>query len=260
MPILLYHSVSDTSDGSFAPYVIEPDAFAHHMDLIADRGHTALTVSDLVRIESSGRPLPEHPVVITFDDGFEDFFTQAWPILRAAGLPATLYMTTGPTARPGNWIQHDACGRRPMLSAEQLVELDSQGCEIGAHTVTHPELDCVGSDRARREIRDSRADLEAILGHRVASFAYPHGHHDRKVRQMVLDAGFDSACAVKNLLSHPGDDHFALARFTVEADISDESLIEILDGRGVGVVKDREPLRTTAYRAVRRCRHRLRRA
>lgn len=257
IPILLYHSISEQSEGPFAPYALEPEVFAKHVDVVVDKGFDTLTVSELRRLTASGRRLPERPAVLTFDDGFADFASAAWPLLRSAGLAATLYVTTGPLERPGAWSQHISSGRRPMLSAEQLVDLDSEGCEIGAHTVTHPQLDCIDRAGARQEIEQSRAHIETILGHPVRSFAYPHGYHDRKVRHMVIEAGFDSACAVKNLLSHPGDDRFALARVTIEADIGSDDLIRLLEGEGTALAGSRERVRTTAHRAVRRGRHRL---
>lgn len=255
IPILLYHSVADAPAGPFAPWTLPPDRFEEHLDVIQAEDRTALTLSELVRRTSTGAPLPTRPVVITFDDGFADNATAAWPALQARGLPATAYITTGPLRQPDGWTQHEASGRRPMLTPEQVVRLDAEGCEIGAHTVTHPELDCLHQDRARAEIVGSRRDLEDLLGHPIASFAYPHGHHDRCTRGLVVDAGFDSAVAVKDALSHAGDDRFALARLTVTADWDVDRLARALNGVGVRRVGGRERLRTKAHRVVRRRRH-----
>jgi peptidoglycan/xylan/chitin deacetylase (PgdA/CDA1 family) len=256
LPILLYHSVADDVTGAFAPYAISREAFGEHLDLLVERGHTVLTVSSLVQAIASGRPLPERPVVVTFDDGFADFADAAWPELSDRDIPATLYVTCGPLGGTSDWLRSEGQGNRPMLSWDALRGLAAEGCEIGAHTVSHPPLDCLSRAQAEHEIRASKSELEDGLGRLVPSFAYPHGHHDRHVRQMVIDAGFESACAVKNALSHPDDDRFALARITVTGDVSATTLADRLEGRGVPRAHHRERLRTTAWRTVRRRRHR----
>lgn len=256
IPILLYHSVAEGISGDFAPYAISRAAFGEHLDLIVDRGHHALTVTDLVTALRSGTELPPNPVVITFDDGFADFAEAAWPELSERRLPATLYVATGELGGTSTWLDDQGVGDRPMLSWQALADLDADGCEIGAHTVSHPPLDCISRADAEREIVGSRLALEDGLGHPVASFAYPHGHHDRHVRRIVIDAGFDSAAAVKNALSHPDDDLYALARITVLGDVTPTQLARYLDGSGARTAPRRERLRTTAWRTVRRRRHR----
>lgn len=255
VPILLYHSIADTPDDPFAHWTIPPSRFGDHLDVIQAENCTALTVSELVRLTASSAPLPPRPVVITFDDGFADTATTAWPQLQDRGLPATVYITTGPLRMPGLWTQHERSGRRPMLTTDAVQRLDREGCEIGAHTVTHPELDCLQEDWARTEIVESRQHLEELLDHPIASFAYPHGHHNRCTRGLVIDAGFESAAAVKNALSHPTDDRFALARLTVTSSWDSEALARALAGVGVRRVGRRERLRTKAHRVIRRCRY-----
>lgn len=256
IPILLYHSVASGIAGEFAPYAISRAAFAEHLDVILERGHSPLTVSDLARRLRSGEDLPARPVVITFDDGFADFADDAWPELESRGLPATLYVATAELGGTSTWLADAGQGDRPMLTMAQLRELSAAGCEIGAHTRSHPPLDCISRAAAEAEIRGSKLDLEDGLGTAVPSFAYPHGHHDRHVRRIVVDAGFESACAVKNALSHPADDLYALARITVFGDVTADRLEGYLDGRGVRLAPRRELLRTTAWRTVRRRRHR----
>lgn len=256
IPVLLYHSVAGDVDGAFAPYTVSPATFARHLDLVVESGSTALTFSGLVDALTGAAPMPERPVVITFDDGFADFATAAWPELATRRLPATLYVTTGALGSTSTWLERDGAGDRPMLTWDDVVALDAAGCEIGAHTVTHVPLDCVDRPLAEREIRGSRAALEDALGHEVRTFAYPHGHHDRHVRRLVIDAGFESAAAVRNALSHPRDDVFAVARVTVRRDDSDARIAELIDGRGAPIAPRRELARTKVWRRVRRHRHR----
>jgi peptidoglycan/xylan/chitin deacetylase (PgdA/CDA1 family) len=183
--------------------------------------------------------------VVTFDDGYADFLDAA-ERLETAGLPATLYMTTG------------QIGAARMLTRRQLQSLGGP-VEVGAHSRTHPRLDELASWRLRDEVHGSKADLEDLLQRPMRSFAYPHGTHDRQVRQTVVDAGFDSAAAVKNAFSHDRDDPFAIARITVTAGTTAERIGQLLQGRGAPAAWAKERRRTRAYRSYRRVRRRLRR-
>ncbi len=256
IPILLYHGVDDHVPAGLAPYVMAPERFDEHMRYLADRGCQALTVSELTDRIDRGDPLPENTVVVTFDDGLADFGRHAWPILRTYGLPATLYVVSDRIGGEAQWLS--AFGPpSSMLTWDEVRELDAQGCEIGAHSATHPELDAMPRARLVEEIRGSRTTLAMGLGHPVRSFAYPHGYHDRKVKDAVRLAGFDSACAVRNMLSSAGDDRFAIARVTIEATYDVPTLARVLDGVGLPVAPRRQQLRTVGWRAVRRTKRRV---
>jgi peptidoglycan/xylan/chitin deacetylase (PgdA/CDA1 family) len=251
VPILLYHSVDQKPSRWIAPFTITPEVFQEHLDVIASLNCQPLTVSALVDCLRSERPLPARPVIITFDDGFADMAATVAPGLARRGFPATLYVTTaallgGPIPTPH---------RLPpaaMLSWDQLSRLEADGIEVGAHTLTHPALDTVSERTAFTEIGGSKAALEEALGHPVRSFAYPHGHHDRRVTTLVRRAGFDSACAVKNTLSSAADDQFALSRMTVMAVTSAGCLEQWLLGQGAPLWSPRTRWRTRAGRQYRR--------
>ena len=254
LPILLYHSVQDRAPGSFGPWAVGRQLFVDHMDKLVELGYTGLSIGQLMNLTRAGRPLPDKTVLVTFDDGFADFASNAWPVMKARGFPATLYVTAGVVDGISQWLEPMGAGQLPMLGTEAIRELADDGVEIGAHSMTHPQLDCVGRDQARREIIDSKSALEMIVGRPVDSFAYPHGYHDRTVKKMVIDAGYTSAAAVRNALSHAQDDPFALARFTVMGDCTVEHLENVLAGRGIGRARSTERWRTSAWRQVRRIR------
>jgi GT2 family glycosyltransferase/peptidoglycan/xylan/chitin deacetylase (PgdA/CDA1 family) len=239
--VLLYHSISDaTGTDSFA---ISPHKFAAHLDLIEASGRTAVTISELARgLRSPGR-LPENAVAITFDDGFADTLS-AVRQLRARDLRATVYVQTGAIG---------SAGRLDRAQLETLAQWDAS-LELGAHTISHPRLDELSSDRARAEIRGSKLALEDLIGRPVDSFAYPHGAYDERVRHLVIESGFLSAAAVKNALSHELDDAWAIARWSVRADTTVDEVESFLGGGGAPLAWRRERARTKAYRQVRRLR------
>jgi peptidoglycan/xylan/chitin deacetylase (PgdA/CDA1 family) len=252
IPVLLYHGVAPTAPASLQPWVMHPDRFAAHMDLVVERGLTPLTVSELVDAYRGERPLPERPIAITFDDGMADFAEHAWPALRARELTATMYVVAGSIGGEVDWL--DDLGDHPpaMLTADEIRALDADGCEIGAHSMTHPELDTLRRRPIGDEVELSRRELSTIVGRPVRSFAYPHGYHDRRVKDAVVRAGYDSAAAVREAFSSRGDDTLALARITVLHDVTVEQLGAVLDGQGHPVAPFPEAVRTKAWRLARR--------
>jgi peptidoglycan/xylan/chitin deacetylase (PgdA/CDA1 family) len=236
IPILCYHAVSDDPTGPLAPWSMTPQRFDEHLDALDAAGYRPVALDQR---EEPGA------VVLTVDDGYDD---HAWTRLAERGWPATLYVTTGFTGSTFHG--------RPMLDRGRIRELADAGITIGAHGHTHVALDAVAPEVARDEVHRSRDLLEAWTGRPVASFAYPHGFHDRRVRELVVDAGFRSACAVKQALSSTDDDPFALARIMPTGDVTAEALIERLRTAPVAS-GGREQLRTTAFRLVRRARHRV---
>ena len=251
VPILLYHSVSATPPTWIAPFAVSPRTFATHLDLIASRGHTVLTVSELQEAIERGAPIPRRPLLLTFDDGFADFL-QASEELTARKLGSTLYVTTGALRGRRGADPGLALPPADMLSWSELRTLPDRGVEIGAHTHTHPQLDVLPPRQASEEIRRSKHLLEDALGRDVRSFAYPHGFHSSGVCRSVRAAGYTSACAVMNALSSENDRLFALARLTVRADTGLDRLRAWLAGSDARVAPFRERTATRAWRFCRR--------
>jgi peptidoglycan/xylan/chitin deacetylase (PgdA/CDA1 family) len=257
VPILAYHSISNEPAPWIRRFSVAPEMFLHQLELILDAGATALTISAFADVVAGKRTLPERPVVITFDDGLSDFRDEAIPLLRQAGLVATLYVTTGFLNDADRTTYFRPAG--PWLDSRALVELHDQGVEIGAHSHTHPQLDTVSPAVAREEIETSKDILEQLLQEPVRSFAYPHGFLNRTVRRLVRESGYESACGCRNALSSTSDDPLALARLLVRRTTSPTTFAGWLDGRGVPIAPVRESVRTRAWRSYRRGRAFVRR-
>jgi peptidoglycan/xylan/chitin deacetylase (PgdA/CDA1 family) len=239
IPVLLYHSVNDRT-GARDRWTVSPSELAAHVSAVSASGRTSLTVSEIAEGLRGERALPPRPVGITFDDGFSDTYAAVGELLRRE-LRSTVYVTTG------------EIGTRDRLSRLQLAGLaEMPSVELGAHAVHHRRLDQLGDRELAAEIGDSKAQLEDASAATIHTFAYPHGAYDRAAREAVVAAGYRSAAAVKNALSHERDDPFAIARWTVTAGTSAARIAEVLDGKGVIPAWAHERLRTRAYRAARR--------
>jgi peptidoglycan/xylan/chitin deacetylase (PgdA/CDA1 family) len=168
--ILTYHRVlpdgTDVSGVEPGMYV-RASTFARQLDWIASRFPTR-TLGQLLREppDPDGDPV----AVITFDDGWRDNLTVAWPLLRARNIPATLFVVSESVAAGGNGVGE-------FVRPHELRALSDEGMEIGAHTATHPSLDRVDRATAEAELGASKAAVEAWTGRPCEVFAYPYGAH-----------------------------------------------------------------------------------
>jgi peptidoglycan/xylan/chitin deacetylase (PgdA/CDA1 family) len=246
IPVLLYHSVREVPLPGLQRWTLSPAEFQQHLAAVAASGRTSVTMSALADGLAGRAVLPEAPVAITFDDGFDDTLP-ALKVVLEHGLAATAYVQTGRVGSAGWLNEHEV----------EAVGALGPRIEVGAHTIDHQRVDELSGAALEREVAGSKRALEDILGVPVGGFAYPHGAHDPRSRDAVIAAGYTHAAAVKNALSHPGDDPFAIARWTVEGGTTPGRIVEVLAGDGVGVASRPDRITTTAYRGVRRLRRRL---
>lgn len=260
VPILMYHSISNRASDRFKVCTVSKELFAEQMAYLSDHHFQAITVTQFVNcMANPHQALPERPVVLTFDDGYADFYTTALPIMQRFGFTATVYVTTAFVGHTARWLESLGEGARPMLSWEQLLEVNAAGVECGAHSHTHPQLDVLTGPQARQEVVRCKEVLEQKLSREVATFAYPYGYYDTGVRAIVQEAGYSSACAVRLARSSTADDPFALARIMVEHDTTGLELSTSLAGRGLPTAPTTERLRSQLYTTLRRSAGRLRR-
>lgn len=199
------------------------------MAYLHQHGYAPITVTQFINVRTKEEyTLPERPVVVTFDDGFADFFTAALPVLQRYNFTATLYVATGFIGGTSRWLQREGEASRQMLNWDQLTEISTCGIECGGHTHWHRQLDILPPGMANREIMDCKRLLEDHLGREVSSFAYPHGYHSPTVKRLVRAIGYTSACAVKYAMSSEMTDPFALARLLVTADTSVDAFAALL--------------------------------
>lgn len=189
IPILMYHYVRvapDPTDTIGINLSVKPELFAQQMRYLADNGYTTLTMSDVYAILAGRQALPPKPIALTFDDGYRDFYTAAWPVLRQYNFKATSNVVSG-------FIDADL-----YMTWAMIRELDASGLvEIGVHTSNHADLVALSQARRWQEISGSKAAIERGLGHPVTAFAYPAGKYDAGVIELVRKAGYLTATTVK---------------------------------------------------------------
>jgi peptidoglycan/xylan/chitin deacetylase (PgdA/CDA1 family) len=254
IPILLYHSIDVDRPKTYSRWVVTPACFEAHLALLQDEGFVPIAVGTFASARASGQSLPANSVMITFDDGLADFLVYAMPILAKFGFPATLYVTSGHVGKTACWLSHLGQGDRPMLTWREIADLANAGVEIGAHSVSHLQLDLLGRREARQEILGSRDAIEDAIGRPVHSFAYPHGYSTHLIRQMVSQAGFLAACGVRHALSSSREDPYQLSRIIMEQSMTLSTIARFLAGTGLPIAPATCPPAVFGWRQIRRVR------
>lgn len=204
--ILMYHSIRAGADYFSS---VSPQAFARQMAYLAEERIPVVALSELVRRLKAREPLGG-AVALTFDDGYEDNYAEALPVLRRYGFPATVFVTTGLIGG------EDKRGMR-RLSVEQMREMAASGLiEFGAHTKTHPKLSRLGEAQAKEEMASSKAALEALLGAPVGLFAYPYGDFSAASAHIAGESGFDAVATVAEGLVGADADLLRLPRNSID--------------------------------------------
>lgn len=249
IPVLLYHAVMDDPPAWIAEFTLTPRDFSAHLDAVVASGRTPVTVGALAARLTGGAPLPPRPVVLTFDDGFADLPGPTAEALAERGLPATAYLTTGAISHSGSLLPP-----APMMTLAQAPSLEWHGLEVGAHTVTHPQLDTLRAPELDRELRESKAVLEDVLGHAVTQLAYPHGYNSRAVRAAARRAGYASAVAVRHALSSATDEPYRIARLIVRRGHTVADVEAWMAGEGARAAPFPDSAATVGWRLYRRAR------
>lgn len=222
--ILGYHGIATASprDDLFR-LLIPPDQFVTQLELLLGSGFKFTTLADLVDKLDGGDPPPGYAVV-TFDDGLRDNYTTALPILRRYEIPATLYVAVGFIGGSSPWIAPGPAAE--MLNEDEVRALAAAGWEIGAHTMTHPDLSQLDYDRCLSEVESSRDALERMTGAQIKTFAYPFGHYGPAAVAATRDAGLRGAVTIGSGSWAP----FTLTRAMVSArDPLPVTLLKIAD-------------------------------
>ncbi|MEI6498920.1 MAG: polysaccharide deacetylase family protein [bacterium] len=185
-PILLYHYIRDYNDANDQLGVnlsVSPTVFGQQLDQIVKKGYQTITFNDILNNSTTPKP-----IMLTFDDGYEDFYTNAFPELKKRNMKAVIYVITNPPSY-GNY-----------LTKAQIKEISDYGIEIGSHTLTHPNLSTVSEAKAQNEISESKIYLENIIHKPIISFCYPSGKYNSQTINLVSKSNYIFAVTTEHAL------------------------------------------------------------
>ena len=235
IPILMYHSISDDARedrDSYYATTTAPAVFLDQMQFLHAEGYRTVTLSEASRqFESNLKPGSEKQVVITFDDGFEDFYLNAVPAMQRFGFTATMYIATDYVGETTRRFKGRNC-----LTWSQVRELEAAGMSFGSHTASHPQLHSVEIQQVENEVRDSKKAIEDNLGHAIDSFCYPYAFPEQdesftsNLRQMLTGCGYTQGVCTMVGIADPQSDRLFLPRLPISSRDDSQFLRAKLEG------------------------------
>lgn len=219
VPILMYHYIGELPpkpDSIRKGLTVSQSNFEAQMRLLAQRGYSTISLEDLTKALKTGQKLPSKPVLLTFDDGYEDNFRAAYPVLKQNRFTGTFFIITDFVGRPG------------YMTWDQLRMLSAESMEIGSHTRSHPDLSTASQKVATEQIRGSKEILEKQLGKGIVSFCYPAGKYTAATVSLLQESGYQAAVTTKNGSSHQSSKLLELTRLRVSGDTSLASFAALL--------------------------------
>jgi peptidoglycan/xylan/chitin deacetylase (PgdA/CDA1 family) len=210
IPILMYHyirTVVDQNDTLGINLSVEPTKFAEQLDEIQKNGYETI---NFYNIEQGN--IPTKPIILTFDDGYKDFYTTAYPELRKRNMTAVVYVIAN----------NDGAN---YITTDQIREIADNGIEIGSHTLSHIDLSTANTTKASNEISQSKTRLESIIGKNVISFCYPAGKYTLETIEIVKGAGYKYATTTKSGIAD-FDGPLELSRYRMNSDTNIKKYIK----------------------------------
>ncbi|AOR22500.2 polysaccharide deacetylase [Clostridium taeniosporum] len=214
VPVLYYHSVKN-SEGS--EIIISPQKLRNQLRYIKDSGYSTLTLNELEDHLLNNIPIPEKSIVITFDDGYMDNYTNVFPILKDLEIKATIFCIT---------FQLDG---GYYLSEDAIKKMSDYGIDIQSHTAGHPDLATMTYEEQLKEFIESKDTLEAITEKPVTSIAYPYGHYNNNTIKAAKDAGFKLGFTTHLGLSDRNDNPLLLDRIYISSNYDMDTFKKLLN-------------------------------
>ncbi|MEL6308558.1 MAG: polysaccharide deacetylase family protein [Chloroflexota bacterium] len=219
-PIMMYHYISATPEDAprtLRDLTVLPENFVQQLDSIRERGYTTITMRDMWAGMQGTIPLPEKPIVLTFDDGYWDAFAHAAPALLERGMTGTFYLVSSFMEQPG------------YLTWEQARIMHSQGLEIGGHSATHGDMSRQTRETQEEEIISSTSAIEAQIGVRPVSFCYPFGRQTYITREILTEQGYQTAVTTAYATYHTPRTPYRLGRVRIRHTTTLTQFSAILD-------------------------------
>lgn len=194
LPVLVYHKIGHPPAGSeLGDLWVSPEKFRSQVAWLLKHGYTPILFSDLLKAHQDKKDLPRKAVLITFDDGYENNYRYAYPILKELGAKGNIFVVFNTIGKANLWHDTRTEPWLNMATLPMLKEMQESGViEFGSHTMHHPNLEKLPFDDAVWEMRESKKQLEAAFGAPICAFAYPYGAgaYDPALRRAALEIGY----------------------------------------------------------------------
>lgn len=219
--VLMYHSISEhVGKEKHNKWRVKAQDFDKQMKWFYDNNWNSFTISELTKLNN----IPKKSFVVTFDDGFEDNYINAFPILQKFNFKATIYLV--PNQKTNHWEKENTSVISNLLNEKQIFEMQNSGLiEFGSHTLSHVNLSKIDDEKLFYELKESKIEVENLTKRECNAFAYPYGKFDDKIVHAVKKNGYKNATVVKRGLFKQSDDVFTIKRIGI---LGTESFIDFL--------------------------------
>jgi glycosyltransferase involved in cell wall biosynthesis/peptidoglycan/xylan/chitin deacetylase (PgdA/CDA1 family)/SAM-dependent methyltransferase len=227
VPILMYHRIAADGPVALARFRVAPDLFAAQIATLHRAGYRAVGFEDWINAMMRNEPLPGKPIILSFDDGYQDFLTAAMPVLRYYGFSATVFLVAERISGVADWDAGYG-EAAPLLSWQEVRALQAAGTEFGCHSAVHRPMTGMYFAEVTEDTARARAILEEGLEAAVTTLAYPYGAENELVRRVVADLGFRAAASCEPGINRLGDDPLRLRRVEIFGGCAPEQLLTLI--------------------------------
>jgi peptidoglycan/xylan/chitin deacetylase (PgdA/CDA1 family) len=210
VPVLAYHQINDDFDFSITRQKV--CQFERGVRYLHDQGYKAVSLDEVL---DTGADHHDKKVAFTFDDAYQDMYSNAFPILKEFNFTACIFVITGYVGKQSDWDYRWGRNRRRHLTWEQIKEMSQAGFTFGSHTVNHPDLTGIQKRQLEYELKESKQELEDKLGQKVDFLSYPFGRYNRYVQEETKRLGYRAGFTLCRHSSERGSDDFSLSRWGV---------------------------------------------
>lgn len=216
LTVLTYHAMGDDKTNTL---YVSKEKFKEQMDYLKNNGYFTLNYKEFEDYIVNNKPIPEKSIFITFDDGYDNNYSVAYPILKENSQNVTLAMITNYLDKPG------------YMSKEQVSELSKNGWDIVSHTTEHQSLDQFGYDDQLKFMKESKKILEDLLGTKVTGIIYPYGKSNKYTKKALTDSGYTLGFDLAGGMASPNNDHAHINRRYVSGAYDLKQFINVLHGK-----------------------------
>ncbi|WP_291561312.1 MULTISPECIES: polysaccharide deacetylase family protein [unclassified Clostridium] len=197
VPVLYYHSIQKSGENEL---MMDPKLFRSHLQWLKDNGYTSLTMEEFYNYIKYNTQVPEKSVVITFDDGYIDNYTNAMPIINEFDFDTTIFMVS------------DFVGNPNFLTESQLKELEKNKINVESHTANHLDLAKLPKEKQREELQQSKDSLNNLLDEKIEYVAYPYGSYNDDTKNITREIGYKMGFSTDSGWASGDDDLFSIPR------------------------------------------------